>query len=173
MTGVHDIDRGPLGKTPLAVAHERSQLIDESIDRHRFMAAFHLGEQYGSGDDGYQEFRRALDAGDSVTVAGLVEGQAATRKDRYQPTLTAERPAPRRAPQTKLTEAQKVTLLDLALGLSVAESARRQGVCPETAFARLRSARKKLHARTNTHAVTIALSRGLLTVADLRGHEPR
>lgn len=84
MTRVFDHDRGPAGQPPLAIARQRSQRLPDPIDRVRFMDAFtkaRVAEVRGD-ERLYHWYRAALDADDSVVVAGYIEGAASAHTGR-------------------------------------------------------------------------------------------
>ena len=67
---------------------------------------------------------------------------------------------------------RELDLLQLmADGLTDAEIAEKLSISAKTMRSRLHTLRKKMHARTRTHAVAIAFRRGLLEV-ERRGREP-
>lgn len=70
-----------------------------------------------------------------------------------------------------LTNVQLVFLLDAAKGLTAAESARRYGVTEDTVRNALKAVRRKLGALSTTHAVALALARGIirLDAIELKG----
>lgn len=78
MARVFDRDRGPAGTPPLVIAKQRSERLDDPIDRAKFMDAFTKGRVAAARDDRrlYVWYRAALDADDSVAVAGYIEGAA-------------------------------------------------------------------------------------------------
>lgn len=169
MNRIYDTDRAPLKKTPLAIAHERSQLIDEPSERHRFMAAFRLGQRYEEqGIDSYVEFQRMWDTGDSVALAGLIEGQASVGRTIRRPPVIRAIPtvAPRKS---RLTLAQHDALVDAAQGLTAKQSADRQNTT-ENAIKKLRfRICRKLGTSRITNAISIAIATGELTLPELRG----
>ena len=67
-----------LGLPPLVIAKQRSERLPDPLDRARFMDAFGKARIAGArGDERlYNWYRSALDADDSVVVAGLIEGAA-------------------------------------------------------------------------------------------------
>lgn len=74
-----DLDRPVnLGLPPLVIAKQRSESLPDPIDRARFMDAFTKARVAESrGDERlYHWYRAALDADDSVTVSGYIEGAA-------------------------------------------------------------------------------------------------
>ena len=81
MTHTYDKDRPVnLGLPPLMIAKQRSeQLTDGTVfDKARFMDAFAKARVAETRGDGrlYHWYRAALDADDSVAVAGFIEGAA-------------------------------------------------------------------------------------------------
>lgn len=156
-----------LRKSPQVIAHERSQLIEESFERHRFMAAFRLGQDFGPGDDGYKEFHRALEVGDSVTVAGLIEGQASTRTGRTCTEPVEQRSARRTRSYPRLTPDERTALLDVGRGLTAHEAARLHDVGQSAIEHRRSRARGKLGTDTVRKAVFLAIIAGEFTVHDL------
>lgn len=85
MTRVFDRDRPVnLGLSPLAIARQRSQMLNDPIDRGRFMGAFARAQTAElRGDERlYHWYRAALDADDSVAVAGYIEGAASAHTGR-------------------------------------------------------------------------------------------
>lgn len=79
MSTTYDRDRPVnLRAVPLAIAFQRSARLADPIARARFMDAFTKGRVAEARGDGrmYQWFRSALEADDSITVAGLIEGAA-------------------------------------------------------------------------------------------------
>ena len=65
-----------------------------------------------------------------------------------------------------LTGIQRVFLLDAAMGLTAAESARKHHTNEDTARNAWKAARRKLGALSTTHAVYLALGRGLIDYVD-------
>lgn len=78
MARVFDRDRLPLGLPPLVIAKQRSERLADPIDRAKFMDAFTKARvAEARGDERlYHWYRGALDADDSVVVAGYIEGAA-------------------------------------------------------------------------------------------------
>ncbi len=74
----YDRDRLPQGLPPVAIAKQRSERLDDPLDRARFMDAFAKGRVAEAGGDDrlYLMFRMALELDDSVAVAGFIEGAA-------------------------------------------------------------------------------------------------
>jgi hypothetical protein len=82
VTRTYDRDRPVnLQANAFVVAAHRAEHF-EGLDHNRFMDTFRVARvagQTGREEDLYQAFRHALDADDSVTVAGIIEGLASTR----------------------------------------------------------------------------------------------
>lgn len=66
-----------------------------------------------------------------------------------------------------LTGVQRVFLLDAAMGLTAAESARKHEQTEDTARNALKAARRKLGALSTTHAVALGLSLGIISYTDV------
>lgn len=67
-----------LGTPPIVIAKQRSQRLDDPRDRAKFMDAFARARIAETRNDHrlYHWYRAALDADDSVVVAGYIEGAA-------------------------------------------------------------------------------------------------
>lgn len=82
MTRVYDRDRPVnLGLPPLVIARQRSESLPDPLDRVKFMDAFGKARVAEARGDGrlYHWYRAALEADDSVTVSGYIEGAASVR----------------------------------------------------------------------------------------------
>jgi len=163
---MYDIERRPK-VSPDTVARQRAAKLDP-LDRERFMQAFWFGQKYAEqGRDPYPQYRHALDTDDSATVAGLIEGTTSVSR-RVTPQLT-EDGAPVRVPRKhKLGEHEITVLIDAALGLTAQQCADKHGASLNTVLHRLRVARQRMRATSNTQAVTLALLAGEFTLADIR-----
>lgn len=146
-----------------AVARHRSYRIAEPIERHRFMGAYRLGQQFNAtGTDSYAEFQRMWASGDSAGLAGFIEGLASGQK--LRPVM---QPSPRhRLPG--ITHRQKDVLRLRAQGLSQQQVADRLNLSIDTVKTHIQNARRRLGAKSLTHAVTLAYATGQLTLPDLR-----
>lgn len=85
MTYTVDRDRPVnLGLPPLVIAKQRSASLPDPLDRAKFMDAFTVARVAESRGDQrlYGWFRAALEADDSVTVAGYIEGAASVHAQR-------------------------------------------------------------------------------------------
>jgi hypothetical protein len=85
MTRVFDGDRpAHIGLPPVVIARQRSELMDNPIDQGRFMSAFARARTAELRGDHrlYHWYRAALDADDSVVVAGYIEGAASAHTGR-------------------------------------------------------------------------------------------
>uniref|UniRef100_A0AAU7H038 Uncharacterized protein n=1 Tax=Streptomyces phage Geonosis TaxID=3158856 RepID=A0AAU7H038_9CAUD len=85
MTRVFDGDRpAHIGLPPLVIAKQRSERLADPIDRAKFMDAFAKARVAESRGDHrlYHWYRAALDADDSVVVAGYIEGAASAHTGR-------------------------------------------------------------------------------------------
>ena len=76
----------------------------------------------------------------------------------------ARTPHDRRPAHGELTARQREILTRLANGASVDEIAEELGLSPETVRVHIRNARRRLGARSRSHAVVIALKRGAINV---------
>ncbi|AKA61700.1 hypothetical protein SEA_YDN12_33 [Streptomyces phage YDN12] len=79
MARVFDRDRpAHVGLPPLVIAKQRSERLPDPIDRAKFMDAFVKGRVAAARDDRrlYIWYRAALEADDSVSVSGYIEGAA-------------------------------------------------------------------------------------------------
>ena len=67
-----------LGLPPLVIAKQRSESLPDPVDRIRFMDAFKQARVAEARGDQrlYSWYRAALEADDSVVVAGYIEGAA-------------------------------------------------------------------------------------------------
>lgn len=85
MTRVFDRDRPVnLGLPPLVIAKQRSERLADPIDRAKFLDAFtkaRIAETRGD-QRLYTWYRGALEADDSVVVAGYIEGAASVHAQR-------------------------------------------------------------------------------------------
>ncbi|AKA61770.1 hypothetical protein SEA_MAIH_31 [Streptomyces phage Maih] len=79
MTRVFDRDRpAHVGLPPLVIAKQRSERLADPIDRAKFLDAFTKARVASARGDArlYTWYRAALEADDSVVVAGYIEGAA-------------------------------------------------------------------------------------------------
>ncbi len=85
MTRVFDGDRpAHIGLPPLVIAKQRSERLADPIDRAKFLDAFTKARVAEARGDHrlYHWYRAALDADDSVAVAGYIEGAASAHTGR-------------------------------------------------------------------------------------------
>lgn len=182
MTRTYDTDRQPTdGDRAVTIASRRTARLDTPFERHKFMAAFQLGRQFAlRGKDSHAEYRRMLEADDSVGVAGLIEGESSVRKPGSQ-TLEEVMPYERSAyaawdepvrnkePRKKsLSKSELQALLDAACGYSAYVTAKTLGITPNAANQALHRARKKLNATSTAQAVVLAIGDGQLDMRIIR-----
>jgi len=117
--------------------------------------------------EGDADIHRALSAGacgyllKDALVAELVDAVRAAAGKRVIPPVVATRLA-EFTPRDDLSAREREVLLYVARGLSNKEIARAIGRSAETVKAHLESVFQKLGARDRTHAVTLALQRGII-----------
>jgi len=78
VTRTFDTPRPNSGLTAAQMADRRAAKLDDPIDRVAFMEAFAQGRiaAFRGDERAYHWYRKALEADDSVRVAGLIEGAA-------------------------------------------------------------------------------------------------
>lgn len=77
MTRTYDKPRQPV-RNPADIARDRATRFPDPLDQNHFLSAFAQGRVAEVRGDGraYHWYREALEADDSVRVAGLIEGAA-------------------------------------------------------------------------------------------------
>lgn len=179
MTRTYDQDRTP-GDKACTIASRRTARLDGPMERHRFMAAYQLGRRFAeTGRDSYIEFRRMLEADDSVGLAGLIEGESSIRKpgnltlDQVMPYYAGNHkwvgPSPvDENEDRKLSGNERDALIGAASGHPSGRTAADLGVSQNAVNMALHRARKKLGATTTAQAVVMAMNEGQITMREIK-----